>query len=137
MRWWPICSWNRELRGQTKFSRVWAYTPRYQKYESFEAIPASTMVVFQSEADKSTCNVLARVDSNSSMIFPLFTDISATNYIDNCYKNAFFTSKGATKLSYTPGNMGILAFFVAKFRGMLHQSMDFCLFFHLFLLHFQ
>ena len=27
MRWWPICSWNRELRGQTKFSRVWAYTP--------------------------------------------------------------------------------------------------------------
>jgi Cu(I)/Ag(I) efflux system membrane protein CusA/SilA len=32
MRWWPICSWNRELRGQTKFSRVWAYTPNMHKH---------------------------------------------------------------------------------------------------------
>ena len=33
MRWWPICSWNRELRGQTKFSRVWAYTPVLKIYK--------------------------------------------------------------------------------------------------------
>ncbi len=35
MRWWPICSWNRELRGQTKFSRVWAYTPNFQVCRDF------------------------------------------------------------------------------------------------------